>query len=53
MMPRTIFDAEHELFRASVRRFFQAEVAPRVERWRAQGVVDRDILPGQVSRDIC
>lgn len=44
MMPRTIFDAEHELFRASVRRFFQAEVAPRVERWREQGTVDRDIF---------
>lgn len=44
MMPRTIFDAEHELFRASVRRFFQAEVAPKVERWREQGTVDRDIF---------
>ncbi|EYF07497.1 acyl-CoA dehydrogenase family protein [Chondromyces apiculatus] len=44
MIPRTNFDSEHEIFRASVRQFFQAEVAPRVMRWREQGVVDRDIF---------
>lgn len=44
MMPRTIFESEHELFRDSVRKFFQAEVAPRVARWREQGVVDREIF---------
>jgi alkylation response protein AidB-like acyl-CoA dehydrogenase len=44
MIPRTIFDADHELFRASVRRFFQAEVAPNVDRWREQGSVDRSIF---------
>ncbi|MCB9753094.1 MAG: acyl-CoA dehydrogenase family protein [Myxococcales bacterium] len=44
MTPRTIFDEDHELFRASVRRFFQAEVTPHVERWREQGCVDREIF---------
>jgi alkylation response protein AidB-like acyl-CoA dehydrogenase len=44
MMPRTIFESEHELFRTSVRKFFQAEAAPQVARWRAQGVVDREIF---------
>ncbi|MEZ4448990.1 MAG: acyl-CoA dehydrogenase family protein [Nannocystaceae bacterium] len=44
MTPRTIFDEEHDLFRASVRRFFQAEVEPHVDRWRAQGSVDREIF---------
>ena len=39
MIPRTIFDADHELFRASVRRFFQAEVAPNVERRRESAAV--------------
>jgi alkylation response protein AidB-like acyl-CoA dehydrogenase len=40
-MHRLIFDAEHEEFRSSVRRFFQKEIAPHGARWRAQGFVDR------------
>src|SRR5260221_1946513 len=40
-MRRLIFDEEHETFRASVRRFFQNEIAPNGARWRAQGFVDR------------
>lgn len=35
------FDAEHDMFRDSVRRFFQREIAPYSEAWRAQGQVDR------------
>ena len=42
-MRRLIFEPEHEQFRDSVRKFFQTEVAPHGERWRAQGYVDRDI----------
>ena len=42
-MRRLIFDAEHEQFRDSVRKFMQKEVAPHGERWREQGFVDRDI----------
>ena len=42
-MRRLIFDAEHEQFRDSVRKFMQKEVAPHGERWREQGYVDRDI----------
>lgn len=42
-MRRLIFEPEHEQFRDSVRRFFQKEVAPHGERWRAQGCVDREI----------
>lgn len=41
-MLRTIFDAEHELFRENVRRFFQTEIGPHAERWREQGFVDRE-----------
>lgn len=44
MTPRTIFDSEHQLFRDQVRRFFRSEVAPHVDRWRAQGVVDREVF---------
>lgn len=42
-MRRTIFEPEHEQFRESARRFFQAEVQPHAERWRKQGYVDREI----------
>ena len=44
MMPRVIFEEEHEMFRETARRFFQNEVAPHAERWREQGAVDRDIF---------
>lgn len=42
-MRRLIFESEHEIFRESARRFFQNEVAPHGERWRAAGQVDREI----------
>ena len=41
-MRRTIFEPEHETFRQSARRFFQARIAPHAERWRDAGVVDRE-----------
>ena len=44
MTPRTIFEPEHEIFRAAVRKFFRAEATPHVERWRRQGMVDREIF---------
>lgn len=42
-MRRLIFEPEHEQFRDTVRAFMQAEVAPHVERWREQGMVDREV----------
>src|SRR5258706_8169135 len=41
-MERTLFDEEHEMFRAAVRAFIEKEVAPRQEKWREQGIVDRE-----------
>jgi acyl-CoA dehydrogenase len=41
-MTHRIFEPEHEQFRDSARRFFQAEIGPNGERWREQGCVDRD-----------
>jgi alkylation response protein AidB-like acyl-CoA dehydrogenase len=41
-MKRMIFDEEHEIFRVAARRFFQSEIGPHSERWRAQGYVDRE-----------
>lgn len=40
-MDRLIFEPEHVQFRDNVRRFFQTEIEPHGERWRAQGQVDR------------
>jgi acyl-CoA dehydrogenase len=33
---------EHDMFRDSVRKFMQKEVAPHVDDWREAGIVDRD-----------
>ncbi len=41
-MDRLIFDEEHEMFRDSVRAFFQNEIAPHGEKWREAGMVDRE-----------
>ena len=43
MIPRTLFSADHETFRDSVRRFMQQEVVPNDDRWQEQGYVDRDV----------
>jgi len=42
-MRRLTFAPEHEQFRDSVIRFMQAEVAPHVERFHQQGMVDREL----------
>ena len=41
-MERLIFDEEHDMFRDSVRSFMINEVQPHGEKWREQGVVDRE-----------
>ena len=41
-MNRLIFDEEHEMFRDSVRSFMINEVQPYGEKWREQGIVDRE-----------
>ena len=41
--PRFHFEAEHEQFRDTCIRFLQQEATPHVDRWREQGMVDRDI----------
>jgi alkylation response protein AidB-like acyl-CoA dehydrogenase len=42
MLPRTIFSEEHELFRASVRRFIEQEVTPFHRQWERDGMVPRE-----------
>lgn len=41
---RSGFTHDHQVFRDSARRFFEREVAPMGERWREQGMVDREIF---------
>jgi acyl-CoA dehydrogenase len=41
-MQRTIFEAEHDMFREGARRFVRERIGPHAERWREQGYVDRD-----------
>ena len=43
MIPRTLFTAEHEDFRKTVKRFFAEEVVPHREAWEAQQHVDRKL----------
>jgi acyl-CoA dehydrogenase len=40
-MRRDIFTEEHEMFRAQVARFVDAEIAPKVEEWNRVGMSDR------------
>lgn len=43
MIPRTLFDHEHEEFRSSVRRFLAEECAPCLEQWETDHRVPRYI----------
>ncbi|MEZ5091449.1 acyl-CoA dehydrogenase family protein [Nocardioides sp.] len=41
--PRTVFEPEHESFRATVAAFLDREVVPHHRRWEEAGVVDREV----------
>ena len=43
MIPRTIYSAEHEIFRAAVRRFVSHEIEPYHAQWEKDGVVSREV----------
>jgi alkylation response protein AidB-like acyl-CoA dehydrogenase len=43
MIDRTLFNADHEAFRDSFRRFMDKEIAPFHEAWEEQGYVDREV----------
>ena len=40
MIPRTLFDDDHEMFRDSVRRFAEQEIIPHLEQWDHEGVME-------------
>ena len=39
---RSFHSEDHHLFRDQVRKFFERELIPHLERWEAQGEIDRD-----------
>ncbi|MGB1884256.1 MAG: acyl-CoA dehydrogenase family protein [Gammaproteobacteria bacterium] len=43
MIPRTVYSEEHEMFRASVRRFVENEIVPYHDAWERDGIVSRDV----------
>ncbi|PTQ90737.1 acyl-CoA dehydrogenase family protein [Agitococcus lubricus] len=43
MIPRTLFNSDHEAFRKTARRFFEEEIAPYHEKWEEQQHLDRDL----------
>jgi acyl-CoA dehydrogenase len=42
MLPRPFTD-DHHVFRAAFRKFVEKEALPHIERWREQGMVDREL----------
>lgn len=43
MIPRTLFNEDHEAFRVTARRFFETEIAPFHEKWEEQQHIDRGL----------
>src|SRR5207248_9036944 len=43
MIERSLFNADHEAFRESFRRFMDKEIAPYHEAWEEQGHVAREV----------
>ncbi len=43
MIPRTLFNETHELFRKSTRQFMETEVAPHHHDWEQAGMVPREL----------
>jgi acyl-CoA dehydrogenase len=43
MFARTLYSEDHEIFRASVRRFVDDEIVPHHDQWERDGAVSRDV----------
>src|SRR5215472_11900183 len=41
-MERKIFEPEHDMFRATARRFFETECAPHAAEWERNGITARE-----------
>ncbi len=43
MIPRTVYETDHEQFRDSVRKFFESEAVPYHAQWEKDGQIDREL----------
>jgi alkylation response protein AidB-like acyl-CoA dehydrogenase len=43
MIKRTLFNADHDAFRETVRKFIEKEIAPYHAKWEDEGIVPRDL----------
>ena len=43
MIERNLFREEHDIFRASVRKFVEREIVPFHAKWEEDGVVPREL----------
>jgi alkylation response protein AidB-like acyl-CoA dehydrogenase len=43
-MIRSLYETDHEIFRSSVKEFLGREVSPHVDRWEAEGIVDKSMF---------
>jgi len=43
MIPRQLYDSDHEMFRDSLRKFLETEAMPHHEQWEKDGMVSDDI----------
>jgi len=43
MIPRTLFNEDHDMFRDAVRRFIEAEITPYHAQWEKDGLVSREL----------
>lgn len=41
---RSIFDADHQLFRETAREFVRREIVPHVDKWEEAGIVDKSMF---------
>jgi len=52
-MHRNIFEEEHEIFRDSVVKFLQAELAPHLDEWLQAGIIDRELFRKAGEQGYC
>ena len=50
MIPRTLYDSDHEMFRQSVRKFIETNAIPNHETWEKEGMVSDEVWLGAGSQ---
>jgi len=50
VIPRTLYDSDHEMFRQSVRKFIETHAIPHHETWEKEGMVSDEVWLGAGSQ---